>query len=258
MPPVDRHSPGSFCWFELATRDQDAAKAFYGRLFGWTYWDNPLPHGVYTIFQLDGLDVGACWSLAAMGPDKAHIPPHWMPFIASEDASATCEKALAAGGKVEMGAFDVMEHGRMAVLADPSGAFFSVWQAKEHKGTAIHRQPGTPCWLELSSPAPELAKPFYRDVFGWKFVDGSAGGEYPHIVNDDHMIGGVAPVSERVAAAPPYWLVYFETADCDATAATAKEMGATILAGPFSMPNVGRIAVLADPQGAVLALFQGE
>lgn len=258
MPQIDHHAPGSFSWFELATGDQDAAKRFYGQVFGWSFRDNPIPGGVYTIFQLNGLDVAGCWPLAMMGEGKSHIPPHWMPFIATEDASVTCEKARAAGGQVERDAFDVMEHGRMAVLADPSGAFFSIWQPRKHAGSKVHREPGTVCWMELSSPAPSAAMPFYGAVFGWVYKPSEDGSDYPHIVSDDHMIGGVAPVAERDPNVPPHWLLYFETADCDSSAARAKEMGANILAGPFSMPKVGRIAIVADPQGAIFALYQSE
>src|SRR5271166_6536704 len=126
MSQIDSHPPGSFCWLELATTDQTAAKSFYSSLFGWTPSDSPLgPDAVYTIFKIEGRDATAAYTMfpeqRAMG-----IPPNWMLYVSVANADDAAKRAKAAGGTVLKDAFDVVESGRMAVLQDPTGAVFSV------------------------------------------------------------------------------------------------------------------------------------
>jgi len=119
MPNVDHYAPGSFCWFELGTSDQNAAKSFYKSLFGWNAMDLPMgPDGVYSMFMLDGRAAGAGYTLmadmVAMG-----IPPHWGLYIAVENADDAAAKAKAAG--VSAVVFDrggFLYHGRIKALAD--------------------------------------------------------------------------------------------------------------------------------------------
>jgi predicted enzyme related to lactoylglutathione lyase len=257
MPHIDKHADGSFCWIELGTSDQNAAKSFYHALFGWTANDFPMgPSEFYTMFQLEGRDAAACYALRPGQRDEG-VPPHWMLYVASENTDATAEKAAAAGGKVLAPAFDVFDFGRMAVLQDPTDAVFSVWQAKKHIGTGIAGVEGTLCWADLSTPDPEKAIPFYADVFGWKAEPGQADDSgYLHIKNGEAFIGGIPPAAHRHPNVPSHWLPYFLVSDCDATAAKAKELGAAFRLPPMSMEKVGRFAVLADPQGATFAIFQ--
>ena len=124
MPNIDSHKPGSFCWIELSTTDQSAAKTFYDSLFGWTANDVPMgPDGVYTMFQLAGRTTAAAATLRPV-QHEAKVSPHWMLYIAVENADATAERAAKAGGKILAPPFDVMDAGRMAVIQDPTGAHF--------------------------------------------------------------------------------------------------------------------------------------
>src|SRR5438128_2614422 len=126
--------PGSFCWSELATSDQAGAKKFYSGMFGWTANDVPMgPDAFYTMFQLRGKDVGAACTLM---PDqvKQGVPPHWGTYVAVTNVDEAIAKAKSLGGTVLAGAMDVAEHGRMAVLRDPTEAVISLWQANMHKG----------------------------------------------------------------------------------------------------------------------------
>jgi predicted enzyme related to lactoylglutathione lyase len=123
MPHVQKHDPGSFNWLELGTTDQAAAKQFYGALFGWEAQDFPMgPDGVYTMFKLDGKDVGACYKL---GPQMEGIPPNWGLYVCVDDADATAKRAAELGGAVLKPPFDVYTFGRMAVLQDPTGAIIT-------------------------------------------------------------------------------------------------------------------------------------
>ena len=145
----------------------------------------------------------------------------------------------------------------MAVIQDPTGAVFSVWQAKKHAGTGITGVPGTFCWADLSTTDPERARKFYSDLFGWKIMasehDPSG---YLHIQNGEEFIGGIPPSAHRDPHIPPHWMLYFAVEDCDATSAKASQLGAKIYLAPMTMEKVGRMAVLADPQGAAFAIFK--
>ncbi|MBI3278278.1 MAG: VOC family protein [Acidobacteria bacterium] len=254
MANEQSHPRGSFCWFELGTTDQNAAKEFYGSLLGWSAKDSAIgPDEVYTIFSLQGRDTAGCYTLR---PDMRAqgVPPHWLPYVAVADADESAAKVVPAGGKVVAPPFDVMELGRMAVLQDPSGAVFAIWQPRKHRGTGIKEVPGTFCWADLMTPAQEGAVQFYQALFGWRAEAGEDNSGYLHIKNGDEYIGGIPPAGNPNA--PPHWQLYLLVQDCDASTARAKEAGAKVYMGPTSMEGVGRWSVVADPQGAVVALFQ--
>jgi len=257
MTDIEKHSPGTFSWVELGTTDQNGAKKFYTQLFGWSVDDFPMgPSEFYSMFKLQGRDTGAAYTLR---PDqKAQgVPPHWLLYIATQDADATAKRVADLGGKVIAPPFDVMEHGRMAVIQDPAGATFAVWQAKQHPGTAISGVDGTLCWADLSTPDVPNAEKFYSGLFGWQMTrDEHDKSGYIHIKNGEEFIGGIPPAQHRNPNAPPHWLLYFQTSNCDSSANKAKELGANFLLAPMTMENVGRMAVIADPQGAVFAIFQ--
>ena len=256
MPNIDKHSPGSFCWIELATSDQNAAKNFYSTLFGWQPNDNPMgPDAVYTMFKLDGRAAAACYTLM---PDMVSqgVPPHWALYVAVENADEVAAKATELGGTVMAPPFDVYDFGRMAVLRDPTGAAINLWQPKQHSGTGAAGVPGTLCWVDLSTPDQERATEFYKDLFGWEIAPGKDDSGYLHIKNGEEFIGGIPPAKFRNPNAPPHWLAYYLVTDCDASTDKAKEMGAQVYMPPTTMEGVGRWSIIADPQGAVCALFQ--
>jgi len=254
MPHITS-APGSFCWIELTTTDQAAAKDFYMKLFGWGVEDNPMgPNDYYSIFKLQGQDTAAACTLR---PEQKGMPPYWGIYIAVENADASAKKAAELGGKICAPPFDVMDHGRMAVIQDPTGTTFCIWQSKKNKGIGIAGEDGTLCWADLSTSDPAKASKFYEGLFGWKISAGEHDTSgYLHIENGKDFIGGVQPSSMRNPNAPPHWLAYFLTSSCDATAARAKQLGGKFFVEPMTMENVGRMAVLADPQGAVFSIFQ--
>jgi uncharacterized protein len=257
MPHVDKHPPGDFCWLELATTDQNAAKNFYGALFGWDANDTPTgPNDFYTIFRIDGRNVAAAFTLRAEERERG-IPTHWQPYIAVDSADAAAAKAADLGGTVVESPFDVFDAGRAAVIRDPTGAFFSIFQAKRQKGLGITGEPGAFCWADLNMPDAERAKQFYSGLFGWQLATGEKDSSgYLHIKNGDHFIGGVPPAQHRDPKTPPHWLIYIQVSDVDASAKKAQELGARIYAPPMTIEGAGRMAVLADPQGAVFAIFK--
>jgi predicted enzyme related to lactoylglutathione lyase len=258
MPNIDKHDPGSFSWVELSTTDQNAAKSFYSSLFGWGIHDHPMgPAGVYTIFQVDGRDAAAC---AGMQPgQREQGVPHWNLYIATADADQTAVSATDLGGRVLAPPFDVGASGRMSVIQDPGGAVFNVWQPNQSQGIQIAGAEGTLCWADLATSDTEVAKKFYEELFGWSIATSEKDPSgYLHIKNGGEFIGGIPPSKYRDAKMPPHWLLYFFVKDVDASAAKAKQLGGAIHLEPMTVKGVGRMSVVADPQGAVFSVFGAE
>src|SRR5581483_7386877 len=258
MKTIDRNTPGSFSWVELATTDQQAAKNFYSSLFGWKVNDFPMgQEDVYTIFSLRERNVSAAYTMKKEERSQG-APPHWNIYIEVESADAAAKQASAVGGKILAEPFDVFDKGRMAIIQDPTGAMFSIWQSKSESGIGISEIDGTFCWADLSTPDPARAQKFYSDLFGWQIVKDShdPSSDYLHIVNGKESIGGIQSVAQRDPSMPPHWLIYFLTSNCDATAAKAKQLQAKFHVEPFTMEHVGRMAFMADPQGANFAIYQ--
>jgi hypothetical protein len=152
-----------------------------------------------------------------------------------------------------------MDVGRMAVLRDPTGAFFQVWEPKKHVGTMVVNEPGALCWTELSTRDTKVARAFYTALFGWTAKDSSADApmEYTEFSVAEHPSIGMMPMSDHVPPqVPSYWMPYFQVADCDASFAKAKALGAKVFVGPQDIPGTGRFAVLADKEGAMFAIFK--
>jgi uncharacterized protein len=256
MTEVTRHEPGSFSWAELATSDPDAAKAFYGPLLGWTWVDSPMgpgPEDIYTRVQRDGKDVGALYRMmpqqAAMG-----VPPNWLCYVSVESADGAAKKAKELGGTVVAEPFDVMTYGRMAMLQDPEGALFAVWQAGTHFGAERVNEPGAMCWCELSTRDATRAGKFYTGLFGWGMK--TADPAYHEITRGGVPVGGIMPMGPEMAGVPPHWGVYFQVADCDETAARAASLGGQLCFGPHDIDKVGRFAMIQDPQGAAFSVIR--
>jgi len=257
MPDIDALPPGTFSWPELATTDRPAGVAFYRSLFGWDVNDMPVgPNDTYTMFQMRGREVGAA---ATLRPEERQhgVPPHWNSYVTVASADETAKRAQALGGRVLAPPFDVMDAGRMAVLQDPTGAVFQVWEPKQHVGTRIQREPGSLCWTELVTTDTKAAQTFYTSLFGWAAKTGGAQpDEYTEFsVNGVPGAGMMAIRPEWGPNIPAHWTPYFQVSDCDASAAKARALGAEVGVPPTDIPNVGRFAMLADPQGAKFASF---
>lgn len=254
MGERSKYTPGTFCWTDLATTDQDAAKQFYGELFGWSAVDYPVGEGItYSMMQIDGKDVGAISPQPQQQRD-AGVPPLWNSYVSVESAEDTANRAQKLGATVHAPPFDVMDVGRMAVIQDPQGAFFMPWEPKSHHGASLVNARGALSWNELASVDPDASADFYRELFGWQ-IEPMEGAGMPYLViqNQGHGNGGIRPAQENE---PSYWLVYLGADDIEADASQAGELGATTLVPPTDI-GVGQVAVLQDPQGAVFALYAG-
>ncbi len=253
MPIRTSYAQGTPNWVDLQTTNQDAAKAFYAGLFGWTYDDQPMPQGpVYSMAMLGAHPVAA---IASQSPElaAAGAPPMWNTYLAVDSVDDAVARVEAAGGKVAMAPFDVMDAGRMAFVLDPAGAAVALWQANHHIGATLVNEPGAVVWNELMTTDP-AAVAFYTGVLGLTTSTIDMGGEeYTMFEADGKIVGGTT--APQMPGVPNHWQVYFEVADADAAVAKAAELGGAVLIQPFDLP-VGRMAVISDPQGAVFSIIK--
>jgi uncharacterized protein len=251
-----KYTPGTFSWTDLTTTDPDAAKTFYGELFGWSAIDNPVGEGmVYSMMQIGGKDVAAI-SAQPEQQREMGVPPAWNSYITVESADRALERATQLGATVHAPAFDVFDFGRMGVVQDPQGAFFEVWEPKQHIGASYVNAPGALSWNELATPDMDASAGFYTDLFGWK-AEPFEGSEMPYMTVQTEAGAGNGGIRPRMDPEPSYWLVYFGSDDVGASLAKASELGGSTLMGPTDI-GVGKIGIAQDPQGAVFALYSGQ
>ena len=245
-------TPGVPNWVDLATADLDDAKRFYGALFGWDAEVSGDEYGGYTTFQLNGLPTAGAGPLFGAGQ-----PTAWSTYFSTDDADRVAERVEAAGGKVLVPPFDVMEQGRMAAFLDQAGAPFSVWEAGTMAGAEVFDIPGSLTWNELTTRDVEGSKAFYGQVFGWVGSD-TMMGETPYVrwESDGQLIAGMLPMGPGWPDdLPPHWMIYFAVSDCDRSAALAHNLGGQVITPPTSFP-MGRYAVIEDPQGGAFSILQ--
>jgi predicted enzyme related to lactoylglutathione lyase len=251
MPTVDSYAPGTPSWVDLASTDLAGSVAFYTDLFGWQATDQGEEAGHYTMMELEGRPVAGVAPIMMEGQ-----PPAWTTYITVTDADDSVARIEAEGGTVFVGPMDVLDVGRMAVFADPTGAACAVWQPRAHQGAALVNEPGALAWNELNTRDTAAAVVFYRAVFGWEGSAVAMGDlDYTEWKLDGKAIGGMLSMPPMVPAeVPAHWLAYVGSADCDATVATATAAGASVLVAPQDIP-AGRFSVLTDPDGAVFAVI---
>jgi uncharacterized protein len=258
MPEITSHEPGTPSWADVSSPDIEAAVSFYEELFGWEASEagDPEETGGYRMFTQGGKAV------AGAGPTQGEEqPPAWMTYVTVADADAAAEKAKAAGGSVMFEPMDVLTAGRMAVLADPAGAVFAVWEPRDSIGAELVNEPVSITWNELRTRDTEGAKRFYGELFGWDAMafsemDGYAiwtlGGNAPQNGKGGMIDMGNTDIPAEV---PPHWDVTFAVADADRVAERSTQLGGNVVFGPTDVP-VGRVASIQDPTGATFSVIK--
>jgi len=251
VPEFTSYATGTPCWTDVTSTDLPRAVEFYRGLFGWDADVAPQPEaGGYTMFSLQGKSVAA-----GSPPQQEGIPSRWTTYLASDDVDATAAKIRDAGGTVLAEPFDVFDAGRMAVAQDPTGAVFGVWQAGNHIGAQLANEPGSFTWNQCQTSDPAHAAEFYQAVFGYEIDELDLGLDEPFRVLkvDGKSVAGVREPTS--GGAPPHWATVFAVADTDETVGRARELGGTVLLEPLDLPDIGRIAVIQDPAGAVFQVI---
>jgi predicted enzyme related to lactoylglutathione lyase len=257
MTEFSSYAHGTPCWVDVTSPDLDKTIEFYGALFGWKAEQDPRPEaGGYTMFTLDGKYVAA-----GSPPQQEGIPPHWTTYIASDDVDDTARRVRHAGGSVLADPFDVFDSGRMAVVQDPTGAIFGVWQAGTHHGAQLANDPGTFTWNECQTAEPEAAAAFYEAVFGHTVTatPGASGQPYRVINVGGKGVAGIFELTPEMKAGgvPPNWATIFAVADTEEALRRAAELGGEALMGPMEIPEVGILGAIRDPVGAVFQVLAG-
>jgi predicted enzyme related to lactoylglutathione lyase len=254
---MPEYAPGTPSWVELSSPDTDASAAFYEALLGWSATEpGPVEQtGGYRMFQQDGLNVAGL-----MGHMQEGQPTAWSTYISVADADETARAVAAAGGSVVVEPMDVMDIGRMAFFADPAGAVFGIWQPRTFAGADLVNEPNSLCWNEVLTRDADAGRAFYPAVFGWAAGRPAFEGapeSYTVWELDGRPVGGMMKMTDEhfPADVPSHWEVCFAVADCDATLARARELGATVTLEAMDMP-IGRFAGVIDPQGASLTFMQ--
>ncbi|MFE4667339.1 VOC family protein [Streptomyces sp. NPDC056716] len=248
-----RYAPGTPCWVSLMVHGLEATQDFYRELFGWEFRPGPQQLGAYVRALLGGREVAG---IGTLPPDR-QLPVAWTPYLASDDVDATADMVRLCGGTIGVGPLDAAEAGRMAIGSDPAGAVFGIWQGAEHPGTAVSEVPGTPAWNELRTFDTVGVAKFYETVFGFEPV----AAESPDVDHVTLLVEGrpVAAIEGVGSALPrdrgPHWMTYFEVAETERALERLAELGGQVL-GAVRDSEHGRVAVVADPEGARFSLVQ--
>ncbi|MGZ4448478.1 MAG: VOC family protein [Nocardioides sp.] len=248
----DTTTPGQPCWIELFTPDTDAAVDFYGALLGWSATEADEQFGGYRMFLRDDQPIAGLMS----NDGSSGSPSVWSVYLASDDVTATADRARAAGGTVVADPMPVGDLGHMTVLLDPAGAMVGGWQAGTFTGFATRNEVGAPAWFETLSQDYDRAVAFYRDVFGWDVHTMSDTPEFRYSTHgrDESARAGIMDATGFLGDQPSRWQFYVQVEDTDATVARAVELGA-ILEQPVDDTPYGRLAMLRDPAGVLFTLM---
>jgi predicted enzyme related to lactoylglutathione lyase len=250
-----RYEPGTFCWVGLATSDPADATGFYTSLFGWQAQDLPAgAAGTFTLLYHHGREVAI---LYRQTPEAraAGAPPHWTSYISVDDVDATAARAGELGGAaVFREPLDVLDAGRVVAIRDPTGAIVSLWQPRSRIGATLVNDVGAFCWNELVTDDVERACSFFAELLGWSYEVRDSG--YIAIRNGDGLNGGMRGQLEHELGARPGWVPYFTVRSAEEFARQAERLGGRVLL-PALHVRSGRVAAIADRQGAAFAVFQG-
>ena len=256
MPEIIKHKEGMFSFADLQTNDLDAATTFYTDLFGWKTDDQDMgegPDNPYRMFTKNGQVVSA---VSRQRPEQVAqgMPPMWNVYFTVSDVDLKAKEAEAAGGTVIMPPFDVLDAGRMAVIADPAGAVSCLWQPKESIGATVMHEPNTLDWAESGSKNVEAARRFYTDVLGWNFdeMDMGEGKSYTLFKIGNDSVAGLMEVDEMPMS---YWSMYFNVEDCKSMTEKVRQMGGNVILEPGAAEGVGTFSIVTDPQGAMFGMI---
>lgn len=242
---------GTPAWVELRAPDPRMAMDFYGALFGWSFFDQGDAAGNYLLCSLDEQLVAG---LGGMPPDR-EVPAAWTTYLSVSDVEATMARAIDAGGTVLTGPAEVADAARFAVVADPTGAVFGLWEARRVIGAQLTGALSTLLWNECLTRDFAADRDFYSRVFGYAVNElESEEFTYATLSVGERIVGGLGELPREVPSeVPSHWMAYFGVADTDAAVHRVTELGGSVLSPPVDTPY-GRTAAVADNQGVALAL----
>lgn len=244
---------GEFCWINMLTPQPADARAFFGKVLGWTYDELP---GMGHIVNVGGRNIGGLWDLEGPNTPKG-TPPLIGVMVKVDSADETARKAAALGGTSKP-AFDIMENGRMAECVDPNGAAFDLWEPRKQPGTEVESTlHGAPSWFETMTTDVDRATTYYTELFGWTAEKTAMPGmTYTTFKLGDVPVAGMLGMPPEVGAMKPFWGTYFTVNNVDETVGIASSLGASIHVPAQDIPGVGRFSGVMSPQGVMFYVIR--
>lgn len=279
MPIINEHDFHTFNWVDLVTTDPQDAMAFYGALMGWSFEeqvidgelayamatrDERLVAGLRKATAMDAEDWRMARQAAGLSvttPEEQQeqgVPPHWNAYLCVEDAHEAVARCETSGAKALHPPIDV-EAGIVAIVVDPQGAAFFLWQPKAHQGMQLIAEPGAFLWAELNTSDAGAAQTFYGQAFGWGAENDPNNEAYTvftreSVAEEGRYVAGMMEIQPEWGPVPPHWLVYFTVADTDAALQQVLELGGSKVTDVMEIPQ-GRFAIVKDPQGAIFTIM---
>ena len=256
MPKVESYAQGTPSWVDLSTSDQEAAKGFYSKLFGWEFEDNDIGGGQYYSMVMAG--ESAVCAIATQQPEEAEqgVPPHWNVYITVKDVDAVAEKVPTLGGTVLVQPMDVFDAGRMIVVQDPVGAVVMFWQPIQHIGAELRDEHGTLTWTLVLTTDKDATASFYGDLLDIEVAKDAmpspGGGTVHQLIVDGQPVASIMNMPQQLVdmGVPSHWEVYFRADDAQAVCDAATANGGQVFMGPADLGPMGTIGYMQDPQGA--------
>jgi predicted enzyme related to lactoylglutathione lyase len=239
---------GAPVWTDLTSSDVERAKDFYGAVFGWTFETGGPEYGGYVTALLDGRVVAGI----LRNDPQWNAPDMWTTYLHTADAEATVAAAGAAGGSNCGGVMDVPQKGRMAMMTDPTGGFFGLWQPTGHHGFEVFNEAGAPLYHQLTTRGYASALEFYREVFGWTVQTVSDTDEFRYstaVFDGSERLGVMDGAAFLPEGTPSTWTCFFGSEDVDKTVALIVDNGGSVVRPAEDTPY-GRLAAVTDPTGA--------
>ncbi|HZJ09046.1 MAG TPA: VOC family protein [Trueperaceae bacterium] len=252
MANVDsKRRQGQPCWIDLVTRDARAAARFYGAVLGWEFEVSGPEYGNYHLAKVGGrLAAGIGES------DNEAFPSAWTVYFTADDIAAMTAEATRLGATVMMPAMEIPGQGHMAILLDPTGAAFGLWQTIQHPGFQVRREPGAVSWFEVRTPDVEAAGRFYAALLGATVAtEEGTGSVFLTHGDDGGSIGGIERLSGDEPGARPHWATYFTVGDIEQALAAVTANGGKMVRAAHESPH-GQLATASDPYGAHFSLVQ--
>jgi predicted enzyme related to lactoylglutathione lyase len=257
MPSSSQQEPSDFGWYELHTPDATAAERFYRGVLGWGALDAGMTDRRYTLVSVDGMPIGGLLEKPAKSFTDG-MKPSWLGYIGVTNIDEYSRRVQEAGGMVHRAVEDIPGVGRFAVVADPQGAIFVLFQPADGTQQPTPLKPGTPgtvAWHDLAAIDWQSDFAFYVELFGWSkatTVDMGSSGVYQIFASRSEPIGGM--MNRMDPAQSPAWLFYFNVEEINAAIGRVKEHGGTVVHGPSEVPGGQQIAHCVDPQGAIFGI----
>ena len=257
LPPLTTASgnprlPGKFVWADLVTDNVPAARTFYGRLFGWKFWDA----GSYSIGMND--DRPLCGMFQRPRPKDRVAEPRWFGYISVPNVDRAQRTVLKAGGRVLAPPKKMPKRGEQAVFADPEGAVFGVVKSSSGDPEDFLADPGDWIWIQLLSRDARKAAEFYRAVAGYECVENSTSNRLNDyvLVSERYARATVRTIPSANTQVQPTWLPFVRVKNVAESVALAKQLGGKVRIEPKPELLDGKAAVIADPTGAVIGIME--